>query len=58
MQTHASGNRGMNVVRKRRCNDPYAGYYDDEIILALDASNPWFLNWGPPVRLCIQLGSW
>lgn len=24
MKTFASGNRGMNIVRKRPCNNPYA----------------------------------
>ena len=52
MQAHASGNRGINAVKKRPCNDPYAGYYDEEIILALDASNPWLVDWSTtPVRM-------
>ena len=50
MQVHASGNRGLLTVQKRPCNNPYAGYYDEEINLSLDAANPWFLDYGPPVR--------
>jgi len=44
MYCQGAGNRGMHIVRKTPCNDPYAGYYDDEIVLALDASLPWFLD--------------
>jgi hypothetical protein len=30
----------------------HSGYYDDEIIMTLDASNPWFIDWNTtPVRM-------